>query len=108
MVLFSLSLKEDLQTLRPIEIGIFSTYLHAHMQKINSSSSKSVKVLAKFLQNSQNSVSKKISIVRSAVVFFAVFTVISKSPSYDVNSARLADVWLAWSFQANFMFKSVM
>ena len=52
VVLFSLSLKEDLQTLCPVEIGTFSTYLHAHMPKTNSSYVKicesSHKVLAKF------------------------------------------------------------
>ncbi len=49
---FSLSLKEDLRTLYPVEIGTFSTYLHAHMPKINSSPVKncksSQKVLKKF------------------------------------------------------------
>jgi hypothetical protein len=32
---FLLNLKEDLQALRPIEFGTQSTYLHAHMPKIN-------------------------------------------------------------------------
>ncbi len=49
---FLLSLKEDLQTLRPVEIDTFSTYLHAHMPKTNSSYVKicesSRKVLAEF------------------------------------------------------------
>ncbi len=65
---FLLSLKEDLQTLRPIEIGTFSTYLHAHLPKTNSSYVKILqslcKVPAKFPQLSL----KKFSIVRSALV----------------------------------------
>jgi hypothetical protein len=56
---FSLSLKEDLRTLRPIEIGIFSTYLYAHMPKINSSYVKILQKRAKFPQSSHNLVSKK-------------------------------------------------
>lgn len=43
---------EDLRTLSPVDFGINSTYLHAHMPKINSSSVKicesSQKVLAQF------------------------------------------------------------
>ncbi len=42
---FPLIVKEDPQTLRPVEIGTFSTNLHAHMPKINSS-------YVKILQNS--------------------------------------------------------
>ncbi len=49
---FSLSLKDDLRTLPPVEIGTFSTYLHTHMPKINSSPVKicksSQQVLKKF------------------------------------------------------------
>ncbi len=33
LMFFLPSLKEDLQTLPPVEIGIFSTYLHTHMLK---------------------------------------------------------------------------
>ncbi len=40
---FLLSLKEDLRTLPPVEIGILSTYLHTHMPKINSSPVKILK-----------------------------------------------------------------
>ena len=43
LMFFSLSLKEDLRTLPPVEIGTFSTYLHAHMPKINSSPVKILK-----------------------------------------------------------------
>ncbi len=43
LMFFSLSLKEDLRTLPPVEIGIFSTYLHTHMPKINSSPVKILK-----------------------------------------------------------------
>jgi hypothetical protein len=45
-----------LQSLRPVEIGTFSTYLHAHRPKINSSPVKilksSWKVPGKFLESS--------------------------------------------------------
>ena len=65
---FSLSLKEDLRTLPPVEIGTFSTYLHAHMPKINSSPVKILKRSWKVPGKFSKLGLKKISIVRSAVV----------------------------------------
>jgi hypothetical protein len=70
---------KDLQTLRPVEIGTFSTYLYAHMPKINTS--KSCKVLAKFLQSSHNSVSKK--------------ALLEASQNYDYN---FLSKYVTWGF----------
>ncbi len=65
---FSLSLKEDLRTLPPIEIGTFSTYLHTHMPKINSSPVKILKSSWKVPGKFSKLGLKKFSIVRSVVV----------------------------------------
>jgi hypothetical protein len=66
---FSPSLKEDLQTLRPVEIGTFSTYLHTHMPKINISPVEICKSSQKVLKKFSELGLKKDSIVRSAVVY---------------------------------------
>jgi hypothetical protein len=59
------------ETLRAIDFGINSTYLHAHMPKINSSSVKicesSHKVLAQFSPSSRPLLAQKFSIVTRAV-----------------------------------------
>jgi hypothetical protein len=65
---FLLSLKEDLRTLRPVEIGTFSNYLHAHMPKINSSPVKILKSSWKVPGKFSKLGLKKILNSRSAVV----------------------------------------
>ncbi len=65
---FSLSLKEDLQTLCPVENGTFSTYLHAHMPKINSSHVKICKSSQKVLKRFSELGLQNFTIVRSVLV----------------------------------------
>ncbi len=54
--------------LSSVEIGIFSTYLHVHMPKINSSPVKILKRSWKVPGKFSKLGLKKVSIVRSAVV----------------------------------------
>jgi hypothetical protein len=89
---FSRSLKEDLRTLPPVEIGIFPTYLHTHMPKIKSSPVKILKRSWKVPGKFSKLGLKKISIVRSAVVLSTdVSTVLYLRTVYlstDVSTAQ--------------------
>ncbi len=92
LMFFSRSLKEDLRTLPPVEIGIFPTYLHTHMPKIKSSPVKILKRSWKVPGKFSKLGLKKISIVRSAVVLSTdVSTVLYLRTVYlstDVSTAQ--------------------
>ncbi len=79
---------KDLRNSPAVDFGIESTYLHAHMPKINSSSVKicesSQKVLKKFSKSSQKVLkkfSKKFSIVTRAVVVTGYKSILPGFPS---------------------------
>jgi hypothetical protein len=68
-----LSMERSPKLSEAVDFGINSTYLHAHMPKIDSSYVKicesSQKVLKKFSKSSQKVLAQKFSIVTRAVVF---------------------------------------